>query len=694
MMPVWFWPALLAAAVGVVPPLHPGPAAAQTVPADKVEVMDELVIGATRTERLRSLVPASVTVITREELAASPERNLDEILRQQAGVDLTRRQGIAVGIPARLDLRGVPGPNRTLVLVDGFPLNGSGTGFVNLQQIPLEAIERVEIIRGPYSCLYGANALGGVINVITRRGEGPPEVGIQAGAGNQSWHQTGIHGQAGGERGRFFAYADRRRTDNYWFSDFELKESFNPFTGQSTVEELPSFNRYYEDWRYIGTYSVGFSPTTWGTLHTRYFKNFTGLGRTENLPLERDKQNRGEVFFGGLTLTSVPHERLSLLLRGYARLFTDKLWNETSYLDTIFIPFPPPGRFINIPRYAPGYFRAKYQDFYVEGQSSLQVGRRHTLTAGFDVLRVAAQFDPVIHADTKALFPGSASADEAITTVGFYLQDEIQFGRLRLVPGVRVDKHSLFAAVVSPKLGLTYRLFDRTTLRASAGRAYRAPSVTELFRPEWNLNPFIRLRPNRNLKPEYIWSVDGGLEHYFTPALRLTLDGFYNNMKDFIVTAAVPGERGIIQYQNLASSWSTGMEATVEWRPFSWLTLFGNYTFLQSHDQENNTRIQNLPDHKFNLGVRLNYRWRDWRFSGSVVETFVGERTVQPLGTTTFTDMPSFAITDLAVYARYKELATVGVTVQNLFDRKYSETRGYLAPGRLVTGYAGLRWQF
>jgi len=165
-------------------------------------------------------------------------------------------------------------------------------------------------------------------------------------------------------------------------------------------------------------------------------------------------------------------------------------------------------------------------------------------------------------------------------------------------------------------------------------------------------------------------------------------------MKDFIVTPAVPGERGIIQYQNLSSSWSAGMEAAAEWRVYPWLTLFGNYTFLQSHDKENDTRIQNLPDHKFNLGLRVNYRWRDWRFSGTVVETFVGERNVQPLGTTTFVSNPSFALTDLALYARYKELATVGITVQNLFDRKYQETRGYLGPGRLATGYAGLRWQF
>jgi outer membrane cobalamin receptor len=662
---------------------------------EKVELMDELVVGATKTERLRSMIPASVTVITKQELAQSPERNLDEVLRQQVGIDITRRQGIAIGIPARLDVRGVPGPNRTLVLVDGFPLNGSGTGFVSLQQIPLETIERVEIIRGPYSCLYGANALGGVINIITKHGEGRPEVSALGGVGTYSWYQAGVQSGGGHEKASYYAYGDTRRTRTYWFSTYELKETFNRIKNRSFIEEQPANNRYYEDWRHVGNYTAALTDTTRLTLHTRYFKNFTGLGLTDNLKqLNREEQDRGETFFGGFTLRSVPTERASLLLRGYFRHYTDELWNETSYLKSIFIPFPPPGRFITIPAFGAGFFQAIYQDYFFEGQTSVRLGNHHTLTGGFDFLNVSARFDPIVDAGKKTPFPGASFAKEGINTFAFYLQDEIQVGNFNLIPGIRVDKHSLFQVVVSPKLGISYKPIENLVLRTSAGRAYRAPSVTELFRPEWNLNPFIRLRPNPDLKPEYIWSVDGGLEYRITPSFRVSVDGFYNNMKNFIITPPLAGSPGIIQYTNLASSWSTGMEATAEWRAFPWLTLFGNYTFLQSYDQENKQPIQSLPDHKFNLGVRLDKKWGDWRVSGTLVETYVGSRLAQPLGSNTFVDTKGFALTDLALYLHYREVATLGVTVQNLFDKKYMEAYGYLGPGRLVTGYAALRWRF
>lgn len=673
---------------------------------EKVEVLEELTVTATRTERLRFEVPASVTIITKEQIAQSPEKNLDEILRQQAGVSLARRNSIAVGIPIRLDVRGVPGPNRTLVLVDGYPLNGSGTGFVTFQSIPLEAIERVEIVRGPFSALYGANALGGVINIITKQGQGRPDIAIQGGLGTNSWYQAGIQSGGGNNKGRYYVNVDTRRTDNYYFSGFELQERYNPFLERSTVDGIPSVNRFYNDWRYIGNFSFAPHETTTVTLNTRYFNSHSGLGLTDNLNPNRDEENWGETFFGGLTVNSVPNDRLNLMFKAYYRHFTDKLWNETSFLQAINIPgftinrgpfLPPivvPPQSFNVPGYGPGFLRQVYQDYQVQGQATFIAGKRQTFTGGFDFLGVDVQFDPVVDADTKALFPGSSRATEGITTVGFYLQDEITLGKLGIIPGVRLDKHSLFDAVVSPKLGISYQLTEDTVLRTSVGRAYRAPSVTELFRPEWNLNPFIRLAPNPNLKPEYIWAVDAGVEHRFSPTLRVSLDGFYNSMKDFIITQAVPGSPGIVRYENLADSWSGGAEATIAWRARDWLTLFGNYTFLQSNDKVNQVRITNLPDHRVNFGARFDKRWRDWRFYGSIIESFVGDQTAQPLGSSDFTVLKSYFTTDVALYANYRDAATLGVTVQNLFDQKYMDTYGYLGPRRQVTLYTGLRYRF
>ena len=661
---------------------------------EEIQFLEEVVIGATKTERLRTAIPANITILTAPEIAASGERNLDEVLRQQAGIDLTRRQGIAIGIPGRLDVRGVPGPNRTLVVVDGFPLNGSGTGFVNLQQIPLDTIARVEIIRGPYSSLYGANALGGVINIITKRGQGRPDLAINAGVGNYSWHQTSIASSGGNKRADYYMYGDRRRTEQYWFHNFEIKERFVPALGITYQQELPAYNRSYEDWRYLGNHSFSPAEHTTITLHTRYFKNYTGLGRTENLPVNRDSQDRGEVGLLGLNIKSTPSDNLGLLFRAYARQYTDKLWNESSYLQTIFIPFPPPGSFVTIPRFSPGYFRAMYRDYYAEAQTTWALGAMNTLTGGVDFLAVDVEFDPVINKDTGSPLPGAQGARKGINTVGFYLQDEFRAGNWNIIPGLRVDKHSLFEAVLSPKLGISYTLWEKTTLRASAGRAYRAPSVTELFRPEWNMNPFIKLRPNANLKPEYIWSVDGGIEHRVSPELRVSVDGFYNNMKDFIVTPPVAGAPGFVQYQNLGKSWSAGLEAAMDWRVWEWLTFSANYTYVDSYDKDNRQPIQSLPDHKFNVGLRVNKKWGDWRLSGSVVETFIGRRLAQPLGTKTFVKQPSFALTDAALYLTYKEIATIGLTCQNLLDRYYQEAYGYLGPGRLVTAYAGLRGRF
>jgi vitamin B12 transporter len=656
----------------------------QSQPEQQVEVMEELTVTATRTERVRIEVPASVTIVTKEEIAASPEKNLDEILRQKTGVDISRRQGIAVGIPARLDLRGVPGPGRTLVLVDGFPINSSGTGFVTIQQIPLEAVERVEIVRGPFSALYGANALGGVINIITKRGKGKPTLSLFGGPGTWSWHQAGAQSGGGNDKADYFIHLDNRSTRNYYYSDFELRQTFNPSQNVVLTEKVTANNRDYEDWRHVGNFRVAVGEASTIALHTRYFHNNTGLGLTENLPSNRDERVKGETILGGLTFETRPTDRVNVRLKGYVRQYTDRLWSESSFLR---IPFPP------IPGFAPSFFEAVYRDFQIEGQASCMLGKRHLLTGGFDFLTISADFDPVVDADTKALLPNSKGAKESINTFGFYLQDEIDLGKLQVIPGIRLDKHSLFGAVVSPKLGVSYKLSENTNLRASGGRAYRAPTMTELFRPEWNLNPFTRLGPNRDLKPEYIWAVDAGIEHRFSPNLRFSLDGFYNYMEDFIITQALPSPSPVktIQYVNLANSWSAGLETGVEWRPVAWLTAFGNYTFLQTRDKMYQDRIQYLPDHKVNLGLRFTKKWREWLFQGSLIETFVGDRRAKEMATDQFVTLKPFALTDLALNCTYRDRIWGGLTIHNLFDRKYEETLGYLGPGRLIAFTAGVK---
>ncbi|HMA63781.1 MAG: TonB-dependent receptor, partial [Fibrobacterota bacterium] len=139
--------------------------------------LDRVIVSATKSSRKISESAASVVVITRKEIQASAAKNIDDVLQYASGVQVKRSVGMGEGVPSDIVLRGIPGAlaaARVLILVDGIPTNVAGTPFLIVNEIPLDAIQRIEIVKGPFSSLYGANALGGVINIITIQGDGKP----------------------------------------------------------------------------------------------------------------------------------------------------------------------------------------------------------------------------------------------------------------------------------------------------------------------------------------------------------------------------------------------------------------------------------------------------------------------------------------------------------------------------------------
>ena len=145
--------------------------AARAGSADSIVSLETMVVTASRTARLVSETPVSVSIITRNMIESSPAKTIEDLLITQAGVQVSRTVAIGEGIPSNIIMRGIPGSlvaTRVLILVDGIPTNASGTPFLIVNEISLDAIERIEIVRGPCSSLYGANAVGGVINIITR----------------------------------------------------------------------------------------------------------------------------------------------------------------------------------------------------------------------------------------------------------------------------------------------------------------------------------------------------------------------------------------------------------------------------------------------------------------------------------------------------------------------------------------------
>ena len=134
---------------------------------DKVYKLEEVVVTATRTRKEPDKAPGSVTVIRESELRRLKIYALDEAIKWEAGLYAKRTKGLSDSIPS-IQLRGLPGQDRTLILLDGIPINGGYSGLVDLNELSIEDVERIEVIRGPMSALYGGNSMGGVINIITK----------------------------------------------------------------------------------------------------------------------------------------------------------------------------------------------------------------------------------------------------------------------------------------------------------------------------------------------------------------------------------------------------------------------------------------------------------------------------------------------------------------------------------------------
>jgi len=283
--------------------------------------------------------------------------------------------------------------------------------------------------------------------------------------------------------------------------------------------------------------------------------------------------------------------------------------------------------------------------------------------------------------------PDSVEASERVTNWGLYIQDEIVLrDRIMLVPGVRADLHSDFGWAVSPKLGFSCQIMEGTVFRAAVGRAFRAPTLSELFMPDWMIAPGVTLRSNPDLDPEYILAYDAGVEQELWDRLSLRLGVFYNDMDDLINLKTT---ENVMTYVNISKARSSGVEIGLDWDVTGELSTFGNYTFQQTEDKDTGEDLEYMPDHKANLGVHFDWILGDWELMGSVSEAFVGERSYRDWVSNESFTLDAHWRTDLAFKIKYKEWAWIGFSGQNVTDEKYEETGGYLAAGRLLSVQAG-----
>jgi vitamin B12 transporter len=549
--------------------------------AQEVKKVDPVVVTATKIEEPLEQLGSAVTVIGEDELRSYDYTALGDALRRVPGVEIT--QSGSYGKTTSIRIRGA-NPNQVQVLVDGVRVKSPTLGTAELADITLDQIERIEIVRGPQSTLYGADAIGGVVNIITKRGRGPFSLYGSAEGGNYGTHRerAGFSGSAGP-----FDYS----LGGSWF------ESNGQFPNDGTEQRS-----------LVG--QIGLSLPYDGRigLTTRYNRNKTELPFDGLTPL------RFSPFFVLDPNASQDSETLTLSLQWEqrpvewfeARARYGQYWNWQDFRD----PFTPEDTASGNVDSFTGNFRSQVNVKRREAEvlTAWHAGKWNTLT-----LAAEQRWEEAENTSFTAGVRERFRADQ--DTFSWFIQDELRlFDRVVLSGGRRWDNHSEFGSATTYRAsGLVLIKETDSKVRGSWAQGFRAPTLNDLFFPDSTgglCPPF----GNPNLKPERSESWDAGVDqNLFKRRVRLGVTYFHNEFEDLITTVTVPptpagvaaGFEVCFQSGNVGRARSEGVEFSSEFEPWDWLLFAVNYTFTDAENTVTGGELPGFARHRWNASVTI-----------------------------------------------------------------------------------------
>jgi len=609
------------------------PESAESPTEPAATVRDEIVVSATRVEEPRRRVASAVTVIGRDEIEARREPTLAELLRTVPGVEVVR--GGPPGAATSVFLRGAASAH-TLVLVDGVRVNSPAVGGFDWADLGTDAVERVEVLRGPQSALYGSEAIGGVVSVFTRRGADGLEGSAAA--------------EAGGEESWRLATSWRGGTPRW---DWSLAASGREVAGLSSAAESAG-NR--EDDPYESAAVAGSAGTSfWGdgraVASVRWSDSELGLdgfsfaaGGPVDDPNYRQSRR---ALYASVDLAKPAGPRLTHRLRlGVA----DEDYDATDP-DTPFHPLAVATHGTE------ATWIADLTLFGTEDPTAPADGPSAALTGGAGWERRDAE--------------SSGGYDETADVASAFLEGRLagRGDRFRLTGGLRHDDHSVFGSETTWRTTAWWRLARATRLHGTWGTGFRAPSFNELYFPGFG---------NPDLAAETSEGWDAGVEQELL-AGRLVADlTWYANEIDHLIGFDVATFRA----ENVDAAEIDGLEASLEWRPSGRLTGRAAYTRTDSRDLATGLPLARRPKHRASAAVSWD---PPGRWDASLAAYAVRDR-VESGGT----PLDDYGRVDLAVGYELRAGLAAHLRVDNLLDDDHAELAGFTTPGAVV--HVGLRW--
>ncbi|MEO8140390.1 MAG: TonB-dependent receptor, partial [Gemmatimonadota bacterium] len=618
------------------------PLGAQQVTSDSAAKLEELVVTADRSPTPLGRTVASTTVITGEELRQRGVYFLEDALKQVPGAAVVSTGSF--GGVSSLFLRGGES-DYVKVLIDGVPVNQAGGGF-NFGTLSTDDVERIEVVRGPASVLYGSDAVTGVVQIITRRGAGSLHTQVRSQAGSYGTWRGEVGASGGTDQVAYSANLSRYRTDG----TYAFNSGYRSTVGSGALTIRP-------DSRTDLTLTA---RTGDNTLH--FPTDFTGVA------VDSNQRSLQDVTTVGLDMGRRFSESAELRVQLASHSENDGSSN----------PSDNPGDTLGF--YSSSQTRTLRRS--VDARGIFQATSRVKLTAGGQ-----AEFEDLREFSTSgSQFAGSISGSSFAAsrrTVGFYGQSIIDLGAHSLINlGARVDDNQEFGTHFTYRAGLIYAITGGLRARGSIGSAFKEPSMRENFaRGAFEVG-------DPNLKPEQSRSWEVGLEQSLADH-RVTLaanyfDQRFRNLIQYDGNVA-PGNAN---YRNVTRASSHGIEVSADLRPVRSTTITASYTYLKTRVDDaglptgpgdvfvNGQSLVRRPSHSARVDAHT--RLAD-RLGLGVGVNYVGKRDdvdFRPFPSVRVA-LPSYVTLDAdAAFDLLREVpGKIGVTgtlrVENLFDRKY-----------------------
>ena len=625
-----------------------GGAWAQTAPAKGPEV----VVSATRISTPIEEVASSVTVITAEDIERKQQRSLADVLRAAPGLYLAQSGG--PGSTASLFMRG-SNSNHTLVLIDGIEIQDTSgaTGAFRYEHLLAHDIERVEVLRGPQGTLYGSDAIGGVINIITKRGKGPAQ--FLASAEGGSFSTFNQYAGASGGAGRF----------DYAFNIGHFHNEGISVTPGRLRGAGAEENDGYDNLGLSTRLGARLSDDLDVSLAARFTRTVAENDSNNFVGEDPNSEERTRQFFARLQ----------------ARLNTFD------------------GRF----EHTFGVSHAAYRRRDVDGADALTTDTANTRNDG-DKSKIDWQGDYLLTADhtltlglesekdsidsasalTDTVFgPSTSGIDQSTRNDAGFVQIASRFAeRFFATAGVRRDENERFGGKTTYRVAPAYVHRETgTKLKASLGTGFKAPTLSQLFERSQTL--FGNFTGNPNLKPEESRGWEAGFEQSLAgERVRFGVTYFESDITNLI-------EFTFTSLANRAATEIRGAESFIALKVGPAVELRADHTYVLAENAQTGGELLRRPKHK----TSLTGHWRPSEAAGFDLGVLhVGSRL--DIDTVTFANkrMESYTVVNLAGRYALSETWTFSARIDNLLDRDYEDPDGFQRPG--VGAYAGVKARF